>query len=111
VNSGSSGIGHVTSQTSPLNEVYSYSYDLDRRLKTAQDPSGAAVGKSTSYGYDADGQVTSVTDENGNITTYSYPVNITAVETVCYPWNTSGSCWTYKFDANGRCRASATREG
>ncbi len=95
------GVGNTTSVTTPLSEAYTYVYDADRRLTSAQDPIGANNSKSVLYTYDGNSNLASVKDENGNTTTFT--LNLGGIlETVCHPWDSGNFCTNYTYDSGGR---------
>src|SRR5260370_37172595 len=84
----------LISQTDPLNNTTTFTYDALGRLKTKTD----ALGKITSYVYDNNGNRTSETDANNHITSYLYD-NMNRVSKITYP-DTTFKTFTYDFRGN-----------
>ncbi|MBX3604597.1 MAG: hypothetical protein KF788_04970 [Piscinibacter sp.] len=65
-----------TDITNGVGEVWTYTYDADKRLKSIEAPVvGGAQRLKTSFNYDAQGNVTSVVDAQGQAITYGYDAN------------------------------------
>lgn len=89
-----SASGELASQTDPLGQVTSYTYDLLRRRVTTTDP----LNRQTTFSYDAVGNTLTTTRADGAVTTSSYDVrNRLATQT-----DAQGNVIAYSYDPEGR---------